>query len=72
MNEYYNGPVWDIPDITESGSLKQDFTCEFPSGSEDFLDEEYDLSQDYSKCVQNSVLVVTLKNVQSGIAVIAC
>lgn len=70
-----NGPVWDEPDFqnactSDSRPLKQDFTYEFPSGSDDFLDEEYDLSQDYSKCMQHSATEVNLKNVLSGIAAI--
>lgn len=75
LTNNYNGPVWDEPDsqiacTSDSRLLKQDFTYEFPSGSEDFLDEEYDLSQDYSKCVQHRAPEVNLKTVLSGIAAI--
>ncbi|KAL8093823.1 hypothetical protein AgCh_035631 [Apium graveolens] len=70
----YNGPVWDEPDsqnacTSDSRSFKKDFTYEFPSGSEDFLDDGCDLSQDYN-CVQHSAPEVNLKNVLSGIAAI--
>ncbi|KAM7513493.1 hypothetical protein LguiA_003076 [Lonicera macranthoides] len=72
----YSDPVWALPEVLgacPSGSTplkQQNYSYQFPLESEDFLDEEYDSSENHYNPVQQNTPEVNLKNVLSGIVAI--
>ncbi|KAK3007043.1 hypothetical protein RJ639_017062 [Escallonia herrerae] len=66
----YSDSVWAVPEGQDSKSMGQDYAYPFPNESEDFVDQEYDASEDHSSFVEQSNPEVNLKNVLSGILAI--
>lgn len=66
----FNDSSWPVPEVPVSRSLRKDYPYPSPLESEDFLDEEYDSSDEHSNPVQQNLPEVNLKNVLSGIVAI--
>ncbi|KAK2635106.1 hypothetical protein Ddye_029898 [Dipteronia dyeriana] len=76
-NDDHSSTAWSMSDgkkpyPTSSKTLKEDYVYQFPLDSEDYIDGEYDSSDDQHNSTQSSDMVpeVNLKNVLSGIVAI--
>ncbi|KAK1556765.1 hypothetical protein Q3G72_011750 [Acer saccharum] len=76
-NDDHSSSGWSMPEGKKpypsgSKSLKEDYVYQFPLDSEDYIDGEYDSSDDQHNSTQSSDMApeVNLKNVLSGIVAI--